>query len=71
MTKSEIKKVEEVMDTLRELEKLLEERIVDFYDVKGMQQARHAYCFYRKYVWEAKYALRDMVDESEEKISPI
>lgn len=66
MNKEEKKQIKQVMDTLKDLEKLLDERIVDFYEVKGAMQARHAYCFYRDYVWKSQYALRDMLAASKE-----
>jgi hypothetical protein len=51
MTQQE--KVKEAISILNELEKLLDERIVDLHQIKGMMQSRHAYCYYRKYVWDA------------------
>lgn len=66
MTNDEIKKIDEVIDGLKVLEKFLDERVVDFYEVKGMMQARHTYIFYRKHVWDAMYALRDIINESTE-----
>lgn len=42
----------EIFGDLKELEDLLTERIADFHEVKGMIQARHAYIFYRSYVYK-------------------
>mgnify|MGYP003633002606 CR=1 FL=1 len=53
------KKLEEFVETINELEKLLTQRISDLHEVKGGVQSRHAYCYYRKLLWEAKYLIRD------------
>jgi hypothetical protein len=63
MTPDEKKQIKEVMETLKELEKLLDDRIADFYEIKGTMQARHAYCYYRSYVWKSQYALRDILQK--------
>lgn len=55
MTKEE--KIKEAISLLDELSKLMDDRISDLHQVKGGIQARHAYCYYRKYVWEAKILL--------------
>lgn len=55
MTKEE--KIKEAISLLDELSKLMDDRISDLHQVKGGMQARHAYCYYRKYVWEAKRLL--------------
>ena len=65
MNASQKKKLKEALEVLGELEKLLDERVVDFYEVKGMMQARHAYCYYRKYVWEVQRIVRDSLFEKE------
>ena len=44
----EKEKVDELIDMIKEFDKLLTERISDLYEIKGMMQARHAYVFYRK-----------------------
>lgn len=67
MKTEEKKQIKEVMDTLHDLEKLIDERIVELYEVKGAQQSRHAYCYYRDYVWKSKYALRDILQKAAEK----
>jgi hypothetical protein len=56
MTKEE--KVKDAVELLEELSKLLDERIVDLHQIKGMMQSRHAYCYYRKYVWDALHLLK-------------
>jgi len=53
MKQTEDKNIKEAIETLDELQKLLTERISDLHEVKGGMQARHAYCYYRKYVWDA------------------
>lgn len=55
-TKSE--KIKEALEHLGELEKLLTDRITDLHEVKGGMQSRHAYCYYRKYVWEIQRMLK-------------
>lgn len=57
--KIKAKKVDEFFEIIDELEKLLSERIIDTYEVKGLQQARHAYVLYRKLLWEAKSIIND------------
>lgn len=47
------KDTKEAFQILKQLEKLLDERITDLHEVKGGMQARHAYIYYRKLVWEA------------------
>lgn len=51
-------KIKEAISILAELEELLTERIADLHQVKGGMQARHAYSYYRKYVWDAKNLLQ-------------
>ena len=48
------KKIEE---NIEKLERLLDERIGELHEVKGMQQCRHAYIYYRSILW----AIRDEV----------
>ncbi len=54
-------RLKEVQDSIETLEKLLDERIADLHQVKGGMQSRHAYCYYRQLLWNAKYILRDNV----------
>ena len=49
----------EFIEKMDELERLLSERIVDLHEEKGYAQARHAYVYYRKLLWKAKYLIRD------------
>lgn len=58
-------KVKEFFETVDELEKLFSERISGLCDVKGYEQARHAYILYRKLLWEAKYLIRDNIKTKE------
>lgn len=51
--------VKEVYDELDSLSKLFDERISDLHNVKGAMQARHAYIYYRRLVWDAMYKIRD------------
>lgn len=50
----ENQKAKELLEKVVEFEKLLTERIVELHEIKGMMQARHAYIFYRKLLWEIK-----------------
>ena len=50
-------KKEETLEKIKELDDLLTERIVDLHGVKGLMQARHAYIFYRKLLWEIRDTL--------------
>jgi hypothetical protein len=63
----ESEKVNDAFEIITQLEKLLSERICDLHEVKGMMQARHAYIFYRKLLWEAKYLLRDNLKDVKDK----
>ena len=44
---------EAAVEILDELVSLLNQRVSDLYEVKGMAQSRHAYIFYRSKVWDA------------------
>ena len=46
-----------VLSIIQDLDHLLEDRIVDLHELKGGQQARHAYMLYRTKVWEIRDAL--------------
>lgn len=63
----ENEKVDDFFQVISDLEKLLDERIVDLHEVRGGMQSRHAYCYYRKLLWEAKYIMRDNLKEIKEK----
>lgn len=60
-------KVKDFFQVIEDLEKLLTERIADLHEVRGGMQSRHAYCYYRKLLWEAKYIMRDNLKEVKEK----
>lgn len=57
MTKQQ--NINEAIEELRELENLLTQRIVYLHEIKGMMQARHAYVFYRQYVFKAMELLKE------------
>lgn len=46
--------MKEILDEIKDLESLLTDRISENYDVKGMQQCRHAYLYYRSIVWNIR-----------------
>jgi len=52
------KDLNEAIEQLEDLSKMFDDRVSDLYQVKGGQQARHAYMFYRKYVWETLAMLK-------------
>jgi hypothetical protein len=62
----EIQKVNDLLEKVDEFEKLLTERIFDLHEIKGMMQARHAYIFYRKLLWEIKESLTDNLKKVKE-----
>ena len=49
--KLDTKKLDNALEILDDLSKLLDDRISDLYQVKGGMQSRHAYMFYRDKVW--------------------
>ena len=53
------KKLDNALELLDDLSKLLDDRIEDLYQVKGGMQSRHAYMFYRDKVWAAREELRN------------
>lgn len=63
----ESEKVKDFFQVISDLERLLDERISDLHEVRGGMQSRHAYCYYRKILWEAKYIMRDNLKEVKEK----
>jgi hypothetical protein len=52
-------KLENVLDILDDLAKLLDDRVSDLYQIKGGMQSRHAYIFYREKVWNAMRELKE------------
>ena len=65
--KIESKNVTNFFEVIDDLEKLLTERIGDLHEVKGFMQSRHAYCYYRSLLWEAKYLMQDNLKEIKSK----
>lgn len=53
-------KIEKFQEDFFYLEKLLTRRISGLYKIEGMEQARHAYIYYRKLLWD----LRDTIIEN-------
>jgi chromosome segregation and condensation protein ScpB len=58
-------KLENVLDILDDLAKLMDDRIVDLHEVKGGMQSRHAYIFYREKVWNAMRELKEAQQQEE------
>jgi hypothetical protein len=56
-------KAADILESLKECESYLTERISDLHEVKGGMQARHSYIFYRQYVYRAWIDLRDNLKE--------
>jgi hypothetical protein len=59
----EAKKVNNFFDSISDLDKDLTDRIADLHNVKGGMQARHAYCYYRKQLWDARDLLKESLKE--------
>jgi hypothetical protein len=55
------KKLDNALEILDDLSKLLDDRISDLYQVKGGMQSRHTYMFYRDKVWNAMSELRQSI----------
>lgn len=55
------KKLDNALELLDDLSKLLDDRISDLYGVKGGMQSRHAYMFYRDKVWGAIDELKNSI----------
>lgn len=49
----------QALELLNDLDNLLTERIEELHKIQGMQQARHAYIYYRSLLWE----INDKVEE--------
>ena len=54
----EKEKVDEIYENLSELDEFLTERITDLFKVKGFAQSRHAYVFYRSFLWEIRRLMK-------------
>ena len=63
----EDQKAKNLLEKVDELDKLLTERISDLHEIQGMMQARHAYIFYRKLLWEIKEMFKANLKEIKEK----
>jgi len=63
--KYEIKKnkIENILDEIKELEKLLTDRIVDLHQIKDGTQSRHAYILYRNLLLDIKTLFLDSIKE--------
>lgn len=61
MTKEEQKKIESILKDLNILDNDLTERISGLRKVVGGQAERHAFCFYRKQLWDAKDELSKLL----------
>ena len=46
-------KLDNALELLDDLAKMMDDMIVELHKVQGGQQARHAYIFYREKVWNA------------------
>lgn len=49
----------QALELLNDLDNLLTERIEELHKIQGMQQARHAYIYYRSLLWK----INDKVEE--------
>jgi len=57
MAKEEIvpfKNETQILNSIEELEKLFDERISDYYQVKGVMHYRHNFVHYRSLLWKAR-----------------
>ena len=50
-------KIKIALDTIKTLDDLMTERIEELHKIQGMQQARHAYIYYRSLLWEIEEQL--------------
>jgi ACT domain-containing protein len=57
----------EVNEDIKSLDTLLTERISKLHEVKGMQQCRHAYIYYRSLL----YKVRDTLDNNIHEMKPL
>jgi len=54
----------EINEQINDLDELLTERISELHEVKGMQQCRHAYVYYRSLLW----GIRDTFNKSHSQV---
>jgi len=52
------KKMDDFLESVKDVEKLLTDRISDLADVKQGMQARHAYVFYRNTLMHAMFKIQ-------------
>lgn len=52
--------VSDTIEELTDLSKMFDDRISDCYQVKGAQQARHAFILYRSVLWNAIKSLKQI-----------
>lgn len=52
----------EALVMLNNLDGLLTERIEELHKVQGMQQARHAYIYYRNLLWDIEEKIKEIGD---------
>jgi hypothetical protein len=52
------KKLDNALEILDDLSKMMDDLISELHKVQGGQQARHAYMFYRDKVWNAMRELK-------------
>jgi len=57
-------KAEELKDYLEELENSFSDMIVDLHGQKGYAQARIAYIYYRRLVWNAKHIIQNDIKDT-------
>jgi len=53
------KSLNEVLEEIKSLEKLLDERIVDLHQLVGAKHERHAFILYRDRLWNIRRLLRE------------
>jgi hypothetical protein len=71
MNKKYKKDLLKAFEALREVDKLLTERIAENNTFKGQtmtEQATHCYVLYRKMVWKAKYKIRAILNDEGESL---
>jgi hypothetical protein len=57
------KEYKQAVQALESLSKLFDQRIADLHEVKGAQHYRHAFCHYRKSVYDAWFPMRDELEK--------
>lgn len=54
MTKTQLPNEKQILDIIKELERLFDERISDYHQVKGVMHYRHNFVHYRSLLWKAQ-----------------